>query len=286
MYRRFHCVGMSRGEGYLLDNQQWEAGERHVLLGRIFDPWTLARLERLGLGPGMTIWEAGAGSLGLAGELARRVGPTGLVMATDVDTRWMAAQDRPVGVEVRHHDLVRDTPPTGPWDFVHARLVLLHLPERERVLQALVGAVRPGGWILLEEADPRLQPMACPDDDNAAQRLANTVRNKFRTLLEGRAADLAFGRRLAGLMRAAGLHDVGADAYFPLVSEDANALEAATVRQTMRSLLEGGLLTAEELEQHLENLAAGAVDVTTAPLVSCWGRKATSPDVATKVRQP
>ena len=36
---------------------------------------------------------------------------------------------------------------------MHARLVLEHLPERDRVLAKLAGAVRPGGWLLVEDFD-------------------------------------------------------------------------------------------------------------------------------------
>jgi hypothetical protein len=36
---------------------------------------------------------------------------------------------------------------------VHARLVLVHLPEREKVLAGLVAALKPRGWIIDEEFD-------------------------------------------------------------------------------------------------------------------------------------
>ena len=39
------------------------------------------------------------------------------------------------------------------FDFVHTRLVLLHIPAREAVLRRLVAALRPGGVLLLEEDD-------------------------------------------------------------------------------------------------------------------------------------
>lgn len=39
------------------------------------------------------------------------------------------------------------------FDLVHARALLCHLPEREQALDRMLGAVRPGGWILVEEPD-------------------------------------------------------------------------------------------------------------------------------------
>ncbi|GHB52269.1 hypothetical protein GCM10010377_49250 [Streptomyces viridiviolaceus] len=39
------------------------------------------------------------------------------------------------------------------------------LGPAERVgLTNMVQALRPGGWLLLEDADPRLQPLSCPDE--------------------------------------------------------------------------------------------------------------------------
>src|SRR5690242_21172333 len=35
----------------------------------------------------------------------------------------------------------------------HARLLLEHLPSRDDVLESLAGALRPGGWLLVEDFD-------------------------------------------------------------------------------------------------------------------------------------
>jgi hypothetical protein len=31
-------------------------------------------------------------------------------------------------------------------------------------MQVMIDAMRPGGWLVLEDADPSLQPLACPDE--------------------------------------------------------------------------------------------------------------------------
>ena len=38
-------------------------------------------------------------------------------------------------------------------------------------------------------------------------------------------------------------------------------------------LVAGGHATEEEVERHLANVAAGGMDLATAPMVSAWGRK-------------
>jgi SAM-dependent methyltransferase len=204
--------------------------------------------------------------------LAARVGPTGRVLATDLDPSWAAGAAGGV-IEVRRHDVVRDPPPAETFDLVHARLVLVHLPERAAVLARLAGCLRPGGWLVIEDADPALQPLACPDAAGPAQELANRIRHGFRALLAGRGADLAFGRTLPRLLRAAGCEQVSAELHGPLAQPAGAALEAATIAMIREPLLAAGLATAAELDQHLANLAAGRLDLATAPMVSARGRR-------------
>lgn len=261
---------MTRDSGYLLDNQQVEAGRRFEALATLLDPVTLRHVDALGIAPGWHCWEVGAGGPGLPRLLAERVAPAGAVVATDIDTSWMSAAP---GVEVLRHDVGVDEPPPGPFDLVHARLVLVHVPARADALRSMIRALRPGGWLLVEDADPALQPLICPDESGPAQQLANRLRQGFRALLAQRGADLAFGRTLPRLLRGAGLRDVEADAYFPITSPACTALEAATVAQIRDRLVSAGLATDAEIDQHLANVARGDLDLATAPLISAWGRK-------------
>jgi chemotaxis methyl-accepting protein methylase len=48
-------------------------------------------------------------------------------------------------VRVERHDVAADPVPENAYDLIHARLVLVHLPERDRVLATLAAALRPGG---------------------------------------------------------------------------------------------------------------------------------------------
>lgn len=137
----------------------------------------------------------------------------------------------------------------------------------------MIKALRPGGRLLLEDADPALQPLLCPDEHGPAEELANRLRHGFRRLLADRGADLSYGRRLPRLLREAGLHRVEADAYFPVTSPACTALESATVRQIRARLVAAGLATDEEIDQHLANVASGTMDLTTAPMISAWGTK-------------
>jgi ubiquinone/menaquinone biosynthesis C-methylase UbiE len=264
---------MAREHGYLLDNQQAEAGARFDALSVIFDPSSFRHIDDLGIGAGWRCWEVGSGGPSVPRWLAGRVGPTGRVLATDIDVSWIREAASSV-IEVRRHDVGLDPPPAETFDLVHARLVLVHVTDRDRALRSMIDVLRPGGWLLIEDADPALQPLICPDEYGQEQRLANSVRAGFRKLLAQRGADLSYGRKLPRLLRTAGLTDVGADAFFPLTSPACDLLEAATVNHIRDGLIAGGYASAAEIDCHLANVATGGLDLATSPMVSAWGRRA------------
>lgn len=257
---------------YLFDNRRPEAGERFAALADLFDPWTFRHFDDLGVGEGWRCWEVGAGGVSVLRGLAERVGVSGRVLATDIDVSWSEPAAGGV-VEVRRHDVIRDPPPAETFDLVHARLVLVHLNDRAAALQVLIGSLRPGGWLMIEDADPALQPLACPDERGPAEELANRMRTRIRTLLAERGADLAYGRTLPRLLRESGLTDVCAEAYFPMASRACATLEAATVQHVRDQLLAADLATVEEIETHLGNLARGDLDLMLAPMITAWGRR-------------
>lgn len=171
--------------GYLLENRNAEAAQRFAALSALFDPGTLRQFEACGLAAGWRCWEVGAGGPALVRTIAERTGPSGYVLATDIDDSWAKDAAAP-NVEVRRHDVARDAPPGGSFDLVHARLVLVHVPERERALRNMIAALRAGGWLVIEDADPALQPLSCIDPYGPEQELANRIRQGFRTLLASR----------------------------------------------------------------------------------------------------
>ncbi len=262
---------MAGDDGYLLDNRRVEAGDRLTALASLLDPWTFRHLDDCGIGPGWRCWEVGAGGPTVATWMAGRTGPEGSVLATDLDLSWMGEPDA-LPFEARVHDVGLDQPPPGPFDLIHARLVLVHVPQRRQALEALVDALRPGGWLVVEDADPALQPLTCIDEYGPEQVLANKLRRDFRALLVDSGADTGFGRTLPRLLRSAGLVDVSADAYFPVTGPWCTVLERATVEQMRQRLVSAGLATEAEIDRHLAAIDAGGMDFATSPLISAWGR--------------
>ncbi|NJP49501.1 methyltransferase domain-containing protein [Streptomyces sp. SBST2-5] len=272
---------MMRTDGNVLHHRQAEAAEGHDAFAALYDPTTIRHLEAVGVRPGWRCW--GIGSTSLVSWLAKRVGPTGRVLATPVDTTWSAPAARPP-VEILNHDIASGEPPAGGFDLVHARLPFVEAADRERAVRAMAAALRPGGHLLIEDTDPELQPLACPDEHGPGERLANRLRRGIHELRTARgqshAQSHAQGRVLPRLLRQAGLTEVTADAYIPYADPACARLESATVRLLGDRLLVAGLATAGDIEEHLGNLATGELALSAAPLISARGRKSQ----ASKVR--
>src|SRR5205085_6144894 len=123
------------------DNRKAEAGDRFEALAAVYDPMTAGHFDLLGVGPGWRCLEVGAGGGSVVRHLAERVGPTGRVLATDIEPRFLEPLAGLDNVDVARHDIVVDPLPEAQFDLIHARLVLIHVPERLAVLHRLAAAL-------------------------------------------------------------------------------------------------------------------------------------------------
>ena len=243
---------------YVFDNAHGETRERFPALSDLYDDETIRCLRSVGVVSGWQCLEVAAGGGSIAQWLAAQVGTSGRVLATDLDTRFLESLADPP-LEVRRHDIVRDLlpgPPGSPdpaFDLVHARLILVHLPERELALAKMVGALKPGGWLVCEEfdslsmpADPALHPDECALKAQAA----------MQRVMASRGANTRYGRDLAARMRAHGLVDIRAHGRMTLwQGGSAGArLFRANFEQLREELLWIGLLTQAELDDDLARL--------------------------------
>jgi len=192
---------------YTIPNDWERAEERLGTLGEAFDPGSRDAAAGLGVGPGWHCLEAGAGGGTFARWLCSHVLPGGRVLAVDLDPRHL--QDIPaLGGEVTQLDLVRDDLPEAAFDFVHTRLVLLHIADRDLVLDRLVRALRPGGTLLVEEHDV----FGVLDDIPGAYGLVWPI---FRRVGEAGGLEATWARRLPEHLARRGLEAVRASAEIP-----------------------------------------------------------------------
>ncbi len=257
--------------GYLLDNAGAEAPIRFNALSALFDPGTIRHLQERGVGPGWYCLEIGAGSGSIARWLADRVGPTGHVLATDIDPRHLQSVTLP-NLEVRRHDISTDPLPEATFDLVHARLVLMHLPRREGVLARLISALKPGGWLVEEEYDAssmRPDPAASPGEILLKTQIA------IWKLMEDNGVNLRYGRQLFGRLRTHGLTEVGAEAMVSMSHHGSAGMSIlrANYLQLRQLLIDGNYVSQEQFEQDLARLDDPEFMGPTAVMWSAWGRR-------------
>jgi SAM-dependent methyltransferase len=243
----------------------------YATLAAVLDATTFRHLDRLGIAEGWRCWEVGAGATTVPLWLAGRVGPAGYVLATDIDPSFLHGTDNQP-FEVRRHDIVVDPAPAETFDLVHARLLLEHLSDPDVALARMVQRIRPGRWLLIESADPRLQPLACPDATGPSEELANRVLQACWTLQAAR-TDLGYGRTLPRRLRSLGLVDVAAEVRFSLAGLAQRQLHRTVIQRAREHLTASEIVSAEEVEQHLADVDAGRLDLATFPVVSASGRK-------------
>lgn len=259
---------------YIADNAWKDARERLRLLEMGADPWTIRNLRQIGVVPGWHCLEVAGGGGSIAAWLCNEVGPSGHVMATDLDPRFLEAIIAP-NLAVQRHNILTDPLPDAAFDLVHARALLAFLPHPEQVIRTLVAALKPGGWLLLEESDyglagpdPSMQPEAAALAQKGWEALLNFGRS--------RGYDMALGRRLYHNVCTAGLVDVQAEGH---VAMDIGGTPAArfwrvTLEQQQDHLLAAGLLTQAELEEYRTLLESPEYRWLSPIAMSVWGRRA------------
>ena len=256
---------------YALDNSAAEASDRFAALSELFDAGTKRHIEERGIAPGWRCLEVGGGSGSIAAWLSDRVGPGGSVTVTDINTRFLDGLQRP-NLEVRRHNIVSDPLPEGAFDLIHARLVLMHLPERNGVLRRLVKALRPGGWLLVEEFDVLSLPTGHSLNQHEVELNSFSAVNE---MLAERGVELRCGRFLYARLRSVGLTGVGAEARLSMGCGGSAVADLirSTICQLRDGLIAGGRIGAEEIGHDLERLSDPDSLMLTPTMWSAWGRR-------------
>jgi len=186
-------------------------------------------------------------------QLGSRVGlgPQG-VLVTDIDPRFLESLKLP-NLEVRRHHIASDPLPEAFFDLVHSRLVLLHLPEREKALARMVAALKPGGWLVDEEFDSSSTPS---DPIVNPGRLFRKTHIAMTRLMDNHGLDRAYGRRLFGRLRAHGLTSVAAEGRIFMWHPGCPgaSLLRANYEQLHSAMIDAGYITEEDFDRDMARL--------------------------------
>lgn len=156
------------------------------------------------IGAGQVVVDFGCGPGGLSIELARRVGPTGRVLALDINpsflerTRALAAAEG-VADRIDTRLLDGDAVPleAGSVDRVVCKNVLEYVPDPAKTVAEFRRVLRPGGIAHVSDSD---WGAVIVEPDGGFERIMSAAAIAFRTP--------RIGRRLYSLFRDAGLDEV------------------------------------------------------------------------------
>ena len=254
---------------YLLANNSPEAANRFAALAELFDSGTVRHLDKCGVSGGWSCLEVGGGGGSIARWLANRVGPTGHVVVTDIDPRFLEPLKHS-GIEVRRHNIVTDPPLETGFDLVYARLVLMHLPQREQALEHMVSALKPGGWLVVEEYDTASMQ---PDPASSPGEVLLKAHLAMLKFFDDGGVDRRYGRKLFARLRAHGLTQVNAEArafMFKGGSPGASLLKA-NLEQLRTPMICRNYITAIEFDEDLARLDDPGFMTPSGILWSAWG---------------
>jgi SAM-dependent methyltransferase len=212
--------------------------EERTRLGGIeslWDPGSQALLDELGIGEGWRCLEVGAGGGSLLQWMAGRGAS---VVAIDIDTRFIEplASD---AIEVRRVDIRTDELPCDEFDLVHSRLVLEHLAERRQILDRLAAALRPGGWLVIEDYD--WTGFGFEGTDPQFERVTEGI----LTFMQRAGFDRHYGRRLIADMAAAGLTDIRGEGRARVIDSGSPGFDffRLTFESMRPAVLDAGLIS-------------------------------------------
>jgi SAM-dependent methyltransferase len=195
---------------YTFDNADTQGPYMLRLLADILDEHSMHVLRGTGIGAGWRCLDLGPGAGTITTWLADQVRDGGHVTALDLDPCHIEPGSNlsVVAGDVRTADV-----PTDYYDLIHARLLLLHVPEREQVVARLVRALKPGGVLVVSDWDATRRDWLLHATTDAAGEAFEAFQAGLLAVLEANGADLRWARRAPLVMRRAGLFDIDTTVY-------------------------------------------------------------------------
>jgi SAM-dependent methyltransferase len=193
--------------------------------------------------------------------MAEMVGPAGRVVGVDVSepavqrARSVAAALELGNVDVFAGDFheLGAAALGGPFDLAYTRLFLMHQPDPVRTLRHIAGLLRPGGWVVAQEALRSPPPRSHPQLD-----ALGAYWDLLYELVE-RGGEVPHGAvdGLAGSARAAGLDVVAVDGSFATVDPERGfGLHLATLLAARERAIASGIAAGQQIDDLVNDLRA------------------------------
>ena len=245
---------------YILDGSDEDLRR---LLGVADATRELARsaFRRVGMQEGWHAIDCGCGPIGALAVMAEMVGPGGRVVGVDFSepaierARSVVAALELGNVELLDGDIHEIGPAAvgGPFDLAYTRFFLMHQPDPVRTLSQIARLLRPGGWIVAQEALRSPPPRSHPHLD----ALGSYWDLAYQVLEQAGGVPHGNVDGLAGSARAAGLDVVAVNGSFATVDPELGfELHAATLQAARERAVASGIAAGQQIDDLVSDLHA------------------------------
>jgi len=246
---------VTQPDKYLLGRAEGEEARLKRQIANLA-PDSDVQFEKIGIRPGERVIDLGCGPGGVLHLLGKRVGPQGSVLGIERSPHFVELARRFVNdhalaqVEVREGNAYDTGLPRASFDGAHMRLVLVNVPEPERIVREMVSLVRPGGWVASFEAD--FMGLVCDPPLPAWDRLLDA----YKAHAAGQKIDLLIGRRTHRMFQDAGVEDIRVDAIMHVYppGHDRRPILRDFINNVRDKLIAGGFITESELKRDMAAL--------------------------------
>jgi len=225
--------------------------ERLTILNEIYNPNTLSLCD---IRPNQRILTLGCGIGLLELEMARKAGPQGEVLATDLDAAQLAIAEqyrkeanlqnlRFLQMDISDIDRI-----PGLFDRIQSRFVLTHLPWARvpPILPMLYDKLAPGGFLLLEEVYA-LDSLRCEPSDPGYEKWKVLVKKQYAA----QKSDACPGKKILAFLQNGNYSVSHTVQQYPMRTTREKKMCSLSVRSSAERLLIEGLVTPQEIEEAL-----------------------------------
>jgi SAM-dependent methyltransferase len=217
--------------------------------------------RRVGMEEGWQVIDCGCGPIGGLAVMAEMVGPAGRVVGVDFSEPTIErARSVIAALELSNVDLfagdiheLDEATVGGPFDLAYTRLFLMHQPDAVRTLGRIARLLRPGGWVVAQEALRSPPPRSHPPLDalGAYWDLLHDVMERAGGVPHD-AVD-----SLVGWARAAGLEVVETGGSFGILDPELGFdLHASTLMVARERAVVSGVASGQQIDDLVLDLRA------------------------------
>jgi SAM-dependent methyltransferase len=257
---------------YILDGSD-EDLRRLLGIAEVSAEMARSAFRRVGIQEGWHAIDCGCGPIGGLAVMAEMAGPAGRIVGVDLnEAAIQRARSIVAALEVGNVELIAGdiheldaAVVGGRFDLAYTRLFLMHQPDPVRTLSQIARLLRPGGWVVAQEALRSPPPRSHPHLD-----ALGAYWNLLHELME-RAGGVPHGAvdGLARSARAAGLDVVAVSGSFGTIDPELGFdLHASTLLAAKERVIASGIAAGQQIDTLVSELRAakgGSYDWVSSP---------------------